>query len=556
MTGDIFVFDIATYTWAKLLTSPNPRGGMACASAGDFIVAWRGYNDRTKLIPVDDLLFYNMKTDNWFIQSDISPPVSGTDMSTSKNNGTAIGGGVSAVIILAVVAGLMFYRTHKQARYNRRLQEFKLDSFTFHDKSDSTALPRTDLDHNTAHQPRQGWSRIITAETLAGEEGVLLTSERQDPQYQPPTTTQRKVLISQLYNKSRRNLDQFLQTQQSPNSPHVLIPLLPPIHNVPPRDLEYILQMQQPLNNPHSQINNTTFQEPGYFFQQQSLNSPHSPPSSPLIATSGSPQVSDSPQGQSRAMSAPIDSLEQIAHVQAVYAQNIEQMRRDQEAELERFRQQPSPPSRSHQTAVMDSKTGLLYIPRGLNMSTEMLLYNSLINSCIAAALPTPQLNVHCDARLACATVGGLFLAWGATTSGSASVTATGSGNTRGPITSRSSKSSNAVAIEGGVPGFVVMVTIVEFIFSVVASKQCTILRPRESTCDTPALPGNTPNANIAYSISSSDASPDIRASYITTAYSPSTPHTNISASFLTAESTSQFGLQLQPLPIFWLCSS
>ncbi|KAG0374322.1 hypothetical protein BGX24_010545 [Mortierella sp. AD032] len=51
-------------------------------------------------------------------------------------------------------------------------------------------------------------------------------------------------------------------------------------------------------------------------------------------------------------------------------------------------------------TVVMDSKTGLLYIPRGLNMSTEMLLYNSLINSCIAVALPTPQLNVHCDAHL------------------------------------------------------------------------------------------------------------------------------------------------------------
>ncbi|KAF9125743.1 hypothetical protein BGW39_007193 [Mortierella sp. 14UC] len=64
-TGDIFIFDTATYTWTKMVTSESPRGGMACASAADYMVVWGGYNDRTKLLPLGEFLFYNIKTDKW-----------------------------------------------------------------------------------------------------------------------------------------------------------------------------------------------------------------------------------------------------------------------------------------------------------------------------------------------------------------------------------------------------------------------------------------------------------------------------------------------------------
>lgn len=43
-TGDMFIFDTVNYNWTKAATSPNVRTEMACASAGEYFVAWGGKN--------------------------------------------------------------------------------------------------------------------------------------------------------------------------------------------------------------------------------------------------------------------------------------------------------------------------------------------------------------------------------------------------------------------------------------------------------------------------------------------------------------------------------
>ncbi|KAG0281523.1 hypothetical protein BGZ95_002765 [Linnemannia exigua] len=127
------------------------------------------------------------------------------------------------------------------------------------------------------------------------------------------------------------------------------------------------------------------------------------------------------------------------------------------------------------------------------------------------------------------------------TTSNSASVSTTGSGNTGVPITLGFSKSSNAAAIGGGVAGFVVIATILGFTFFRRRKQAVSNTVTKESTCNTLALPADFSNAPSPAPRPLQMTPSDTRASYVTAAYSTSISHTNTSSPFLTARCTSSF---------------
>ncbi|KAF9925917.1 hypothetical protein FBU30_004381 [Linnemannia zychae] len=61
----VLIIDAATLTWTAGPAVANGRGGMACATAGDYIVLYGGAeNFQTSSAPVGPI-FYNMKTNSW-----------------------------------------------------------------------------------------------------------------------------------------------------------------------------------------------------------------------------------------------------------------------------------------------------------------------------------------------------------------------------------------------------------------------------------------------------------------------------------------------------------
>ncbi|KAF9307903.1 hypothetical protein BGZ91_008115, partial [Linnemannia elongata] len=302
-TGDMFVFDTVSYNWTKAATSPNVRADMACASAGEYFVAWGGVTSYLENITPPEILFYNVKNDKWLNQTEIAPPLNATlpvpvsptstgsesintglpsaEEPTSKNKGAVIGGGVAAgVVAIAAIIGFLLYRHRtKQARVKRDPQDLKHSSLARSDDSDGHDSSEEHIDRKLApHTLRdcaslglEQYSKKLKAEILAaagegGREAIVSVHGQQGPQYHPP---------SPQYFCVGRDQDQpwHLQQRQPQNSQS---PYLERAHR-----------------NPHVQHDN-----------------------------------------------APTDPLEQIALIEAKYDQDREQLRQKQLAALERVRRQ------------------------------------------------------------------------------------------------------------------------------------------------------------------------------------------------------------------------
>ncbi|KAF9132270.1 hypothetical protein BGW39_000453, partial [Mortierella sp. 14UC] len=76
VSGDIHIFDTTTYTWTKGAVSPNARDDAICGSSGDFFIVWGGRDANLGNNSPTEILFYNMRTNQWVKQSDIVPPSS------------------------------------------------------------------------------------------------------------------------------------------------------------------------------------------------------------------------------------------------------------------------------------------------------------------------------------------------------------------------------------------------------------------------------------------------------------------------------------------------
>ncbi|KAG0281525.1 hypothetical protein BGZ95_002767 [Linnemannia exigua] len=304
--GDMFIFDITTLTWTKATSATRPRTEMACASAGDYFVAWGGVEDPNISQPSAEMLLYNFKSDKWLTQEEIttssnntasssaSPAGSGSnDSGLSRAEAAAFGGGTAAAVIaIAAIVGLLVYRHHqrKNARSIRHPQNLKVDSLVFSKKSDSTLLFSNGHDPIVIHDPHasphlaaapQYWNENIKTEVSGdGQSGVFVPIlGHQSPQYQPLSTWKGVTPLSQ-----------------------------PAMPSPFPSPQDYSIVQLDP-SWPQEQLNAT------------SLNA-----------------AVRSPQGEHNEV--PVGALEQIALIKATYEQNMEQMRRDQRAALERVRQQ------------------------------------------------------------------------------------------------------------------------------------------------------------------------------------------------------------------------
>ncbi|KAF9905704.1 hypothetical protein EC991_001378 [Linnemannia zychae] len=139
----VFVIDAATLTWSEGPPVANGRGGMACATAGDYLVMYGGAeNFQNTKAPVGTI-FYNLKTNTWGdpIPNPVttappgatSMPPSGPRTSSgsggigagstdipavppppSTNNAGAIGGGVAGGVVVIGIIGFVFIRRRKQ----------------------------------------------------------------------------------------------------------------------------------------------------------------------------------------------------------------------------------------------------------------------------------------------------------------------------------------------------------------------------------------------------------------------------------------------------------
>ncbi|KAG0020414.1 hypothetical protein BGZ80_004225 [Entomortierella chlamydospora] len=129
--NDIYILDVATYTWSQGNSATGMgRGGHACAVSGDYFIIWGGYSNLT---PQNMTEIYNLKTSSWTTNYVYSPPVSqpsssatstrsqsGTPTVTpnqvqsgSKSNVAVIAGCVAGAVVLILLAGGLIWRKRK-----------------------------------------------------------------------------------------------------------------------------------------------------------------------------------------------------------------------------------------------------------------------------------------------------------------------------------------------------------------------------------------------------------------------------------------------------------
>ncbi|KAG0366931.1 hypothetical protein BGX24_003471 [Mortierella sp. AD032] len=292
ISGNIYIFDTATSIWKKGATSTKGSTQMVCATGGDFLVAWGGYDDKATL---NDMLFYNIKTDKWIDPSSYSgdggsgssgsisnpstsngtgPNSTGTpstDMSTSNSNAAMIGGIAAGVIVAVAIAGFVIFRRRHHGRkagpdkrQHQQDDDMRLESLSFPDKSDESLLSRpTHLDPD-------------------------------------PTKAMNVPHAVQDFNYKTENLDEGKLSEQQPsNSPQYIETLLPRTPDYAQLQQE-LAQMPPIVRIPQGQIQN------------------HG--ASPATARTSLP--------------------EQLALVQARHEETLERIRLEQRADLQRMRQE------------------------------------------------------------------------------------------------------------------------------------------------------------------------------------------------------------------------
>ncbi|KAF9125742.1 hypothetical protein BGW39_007192 [Mortierella sp. 14UC] len=358
--GNMYIFDTVAKAWTVGTTSVKPRTNMACASAGDYLIAWGGHEDEKSITASSEMLIYNFKTDTWTNQPKIVPPsvVNNSDTS-SKSNVTVIGGGAAAAFVLvAAFIGTAVLRRHRrqQAAARRHPQDSKLDSTPSSppsspppppNKSESNAslIAKLQLDptlpsapHMSSEQPilaldsrstirrqntPQGQTDITDPENQFGLEFYPLYGN-QDPQELPPSSTlyttsmSTKTLVS--YPLPPKWLSRTQSTTQTPKTLYSS----PQIYS---QELEQ-LPWQQPISSPQ-------------YIEPLSPNPPsvrptRSPDYARIQLEFPSPPAVRDPQKMESDNS--VNPLDKIVLVQEKLEQDAERLQKEEQAELKRTR--------------------------------------------------------------------------------------------------------------------------------------------------------------------------------------------------------------------------
>ncbi|KAF9932747.1 hypothetical protein FBU30_007397 [Linnemannia zychae] len=346
-TGNIYIYDTIKYNWTTGTISLKPRADMACATSGDYFVVWGGYDNEAPANIPTEMLFYNMKTDKWANQTNISPepgsvPDDNNDpVRSTKNNAPAIGGGVASVVLIAIIVGIVIIRRNRQQKRAEAARRHPQDSMSdsiipplpqpIRAESDASLLiAKISPDLNIPNAPHTSPSptkisssphtalhhQVYEFTTERGpREEIELITRPQDPQYIPPPITSSLASLPRIETQSA--------TSQPLQSPPLSAPQLYDIS----RPLDELPQVWlQPFNDPQyvePPPPSTLLRTLDYARIQQEFPQP------PLIAN---------PQTSGPSSMRLINPLDRIAQVQEKYQRDLERLRKEQMAELEGIR--------------------------------------------------------------------------------------------------------------------------------------------------------------------------------------------------------------------------
>ncbi|KAG0200731.1 hypothetical protein BGX33_010816 [Mortierella sp. NVP41] len=300
--GDLHFLDLTTtpYTWSNDVTAIRGRAGMACASAGDYFVAWGGSDNTTEL--PSDILYYNLATKQWVPQDLINEPSftgTGAPRPTTTNTGSpnngmpkstvaALGGGIAAVVAIGSIAVFLILRRRRHRRRPNVPAAAGSGDFSEGQKELYTADGKDYSDHNVVIAPRRA------------------------PQW---TGTDDQIIFAHLSRKEPQDASQMpMNVYEELGAPHKY---LTNQHNGP-QQIPLFFNVSNVLFDSHQQQ-----QQP----QQDDIPGPSSPQDTSVSAIS---PVEDSD----------ADPIRQLALIEARHKQKLERIRLQQEADLLKLQQQ------------------------------------------------------------------------------------------------------------------------------------------------------------------------------------------------------------------------
>ncbi|KAF9903619.1 hypothetical protein EC991_003484 [Linnemannia zychae] len=361
--GNMYIFDTATNVWTTGAPSPVPRTEMACATAGDFFIAWGG-SDVTGggSTTSTEILFYNIKTNKWLKQADIVPPstalpttassassVSPSNSSaaspgsgnassnsgSSKITASAIGGGIAGFVVVVAIVGFIFFRHRKQAK---PIDEPKEGA------SDTPPLPEdTSIVLSPTSRPPQLMS--YSAAGSASPFQLSATARANPSRFTSQGVTQ--------YHGTKAELGAH---------PHTLTPSDPQLYGSSPQQHQYQEQGHQELQLNNPQYIASSYSQGSSPYQQSMQHSPSFSPSTQNPQSLGQ-DVLNHPQ-------------QQLALIQAKHEQALERIRIEQEVELERMKRQWQEDQALAQFSSLDNQ--VLYIRGGLSEGQVVSQFYSL----------------------------------------------------------------------------------------------------------------------------------------------------------------------------------
>ncbi|KAG0203344.1 hypothetical protein BGX33_009162 [Mortierella sp. NVP41] len=161
-SNKIYILDVATFTWSVGPPAPEGRAYMACASSGDYFVAWGGYTSGVGLLS-SKTMYFNFVTNQWidetWINNDTttttvaptvtpsSPPEPNLNQESPTNNAAVIGGVIAGAVALGTIIGILVVRHRRRPRNSSSIDTTSADypygkqGMPFTETSDPHTIP-------------------------------------------------------------------------------------------------------------------------------------------------------------------------------------------------------------------------------------------------------------------------------------------------------------------------------------------------------------------------------------------------------------------------------
>ncbi|KAF9090812.1 hypothetical protein BGX23_005684 [Mortierella sp. AD031] len=188
-SNKIYILDVATFTWSVGPTAPEGRAYMACASSGDYFVAWGGYTSGVGLLS-SKTMYFNFVTNQWidetWINNDTttttvaptvtpsSPPEPNLNQESPTNNATVIGGVIAGAVALGTIIGILVVRHRRRPRNSSSIDTTSADypygkqGMPFTETSDPHTIPTSGYTPNK--DPQWNNHNIASSSPVTGQD--------------------------------------------------------------------------------------------------------------------------------------------------------------------------------------------------------------------------------------------------------------------------------------------------------------------------------------------------------------------------------------------------